>query len=107
MNIWMDRAVGGRQDGPRRARPPGRGWRFLAERDSGERALGDRHERCLRVWQVGAERLVEPAGVDDELGTAVGQRGGLDVRAGGGRGEVRLEGAEVLALIGCGCGYVH
>jgi hypothetical protein len=31
-----------RQDAPRRARPPGRGRRFLAERDAGKRALGDR-----------------------------------------------------------------
>src|SRR5260370_9272782 len=82
MNIWMDRAVGGRQDRPRRARPPGRSGRFLAERNSGERALGDRHERCLRVWQIGAERLVKPAGVDGELGAAIRQRGGPDVRPG-------------------------
>src|SRR5260370_2091818 len=82
MNIWMDRAVGGRKDRPRRACPPGWGGRFLAERNSGERALGDRHERGLRVWQIGAERLVKPAGVDGELGAAIRHRGGPDVPAG-------------------------
>jgi hypothetical protein len=77
MNIGMDYAIGGRQNRPRRARPPGRDWRLLAERNSGERALGDRHERCLRVWQIGAECLMKPSGIDGELGATIRQRGGL------------------------------
>jgi len=100
MHIWMDHAVGGRQDRPRQACPPGRGWRFLGVRNSGDRALGDLDERRLRVWQIGTERLVKPAGVNRELGAAIRQRGGLDVRPGDGCGKLRLELDEDFALIG-------
>ena len=107
MNVWMDRAVGGRQDRPGGAYPPGWSWRFLGERNSGERPLGDRHERRLRVWQIGTECLMKPAEVDGVLGAATRQQGGADVRAGDGRGEVRLERAEVFALIGRESGDDH
>jgi hypothetical protein len=86
--------------GVSKARPPGRGWRFLAERDSGERALGDRHERRLRVWQIGTERLVKPAGVDRELGAAIRQLGRLDIRPDDGRWKPRLELGDDLPLSG-------
>jgi len=57
MNTCMDHAVGCRQDRSRRARRPSRGWRFLTERNPGERALGDRYERRFRVSTTAAGNL--------------------------------------------------
>jgi hypothetical protein len=44
VDVGMDRAVGGRQDTPRRLEAPGRRRRGLAERHPGERTLRDRDE---------------------------------------------------------------